>query len=236
MINFDIITIFPDIFDSYFRESIMWRAQNRKFAKMNIHNLRIWTKDVHKSVDDRPFSGGAGMIFKVEPIYRAVKEIKLKNKKSKTKVVVFSASGKKFNQDMAREFAKLDRIIMICPRYEGVDHRVIKNIADYEISIGDYVLTGGELPATIVADAVVRLIPGVIKEESLKNESFNEKSGKMILEHPQFTRPEIFEADYKLKGKVEKLDKKTKWKVPKVLLSGNHKEIEEWKEKNSKTL
>jgi len=236
MINFDIITIFPDIFDSYFRESIMWRAQNRKFAKMNIHNLRIWTKDVHKSVDDRPFSGGAGMIFKVEPIYRAVKEIKLKNKKSKTKVVVFSASGKKFNQDMAREFAKLDRIIMICPRYEGVDHRVIKNIADYEISIGDYVLTGGELPAMIVADAVVRLIPGVIKEESLKNESFNEKSGKMILEHPQFTRPEIFEADYKLKGKVEKLDKKTKWKVPKVLLSGNHKEIEEWKEKNSKTL
>ena len=236
MINFDIITIFPDIFDSYFRESIMWRAQNRKFAKMNIHNLRIWTKDVHKSVDDRPFSGGAGMIFKVEPIYRAVKEIKLKNKKSKTKVVVFSASGKKFNQDMAREFAKLDRIIMICPRYEGVDHRVIKNIADYEISIGDYVLTGGELPAMIVADAVVRLIPGVIKEESLKNESFNEKSGKMILEHPQFTRPEIFEADYKLKRKVEKLDKKTKWKVPKVLLSGNHKEIEEWKEKNSKTL
>ncbi|HOU46013.1 MAG TPA: tRNA (guanosine(37)-N1)-methyltransferase TrmD [Candidatus Pacearchaeota archaeon] len=236
MINFDIITIFPDIFDSYFRESIMWRAQNRKFAKMNIHNLRIWTKDAHRSVDDRPFSGGAGMIFKVEPIYRAVKEIKLKNKKDKTKVVVFSASGKKFNQSMAREFAKLDRIIMICPRYEGVDHRVIKNIADYEISIGDYVLTGGELPAMIVADAVVRLIPGVIKEESLKNESFNEKSGKKILEHPQFTRPEIFEADYKLKGKVEKLDKKTKWKVPKVLLSGNHKEIEEWKEKNSKTL
>jgi len=203
---------------------------------MNIHNLRIWTKDAHRSVDDRPFSGGAGMIFKVEPIYRAVKEIKLKNKKDKTKVVVFSASGKKFNQSMAREFAKLDRIIMICPRYEGVDHRVIKNIADYEISIGDYVLTGGELPAMIVADAVVRLIPGVIKEESLKNESFNEKSGKKILEHPQFTRPEIFEADYKLKGKVEKLDKKTKWKVPKVLLSGNHKEIEEWKEKNSKTL
>jgi len=236
MINFDIITIFPDIFDSYFRESIMWRAQNRKFAKMNIHNLRIWTKDAHRSVDDRPFSGGAGMIFKVEPIYRAVKEIKLKNKKDKTKVVVFSASGKKFNQSMAREFAKLDRIIMFCPRYEGVDHRVIKNIADYEISIGDYVLTGGELPAMIVADAVVRLIPGVIKEESLKNESFNEKSGKKILEHPQFTRPEIFEADYKLKGKVEKLDKKTKWKVPKVLLSGNHKEIEEWKEKNSKTL
>ncbi|MEQ8225982.1 MAG: tRNA (guanosine(37)-N1)-methyltransferase TrmD, partial [Candidatus Eremiobacterota bacterium] len=193
MINFDIITIFPDIFDSYFRESIMWRAQNRKFAKMNIHNLRIWTKDAHRSVDDRPFSGGAGMIFKVEPIYRAVKEIKLKNKKDKTKVVVFSASGKKFNQSMAREFAKLDRIIMICPRYEGVDHRVIKNIADYEISIGDYVLTGGELPAMIVADAVVRLIPGVIKEESLKNESFNEKSGKKILEHPQFTRPEIFE-------------------------------------------
>ncbi len=203
---------------------------------MNIHNLRIWTKDAHKSVDDRPFSGGAGMIFKVEPIYRAVKEIKLKNKDQKTKVVVFSATGKKFNQDMAREFAKLDRIIMICPRYEGVDYRVIKNIADYEISVGDYVLTGGELPAMIVADAVVRLIPGVIKEQSLENESFNKKNGKTILEHPQFTRPEVFEADYKIKGKVKKLNKKSKWKVPKVLLSGDHKKIEEWKGENSKDL
>jgi tRNA (guanine37-N1)-methyltransferase len=235
MINFDIITIFPEMFDSYFSASIMWRAQNRKLAKMNIHNLRSWSDDKRGTVDDRPFSGGAGMIFKVEPIYKAIKELKLKNKNQKTKVVVFSATGKKFNQDMAKEFAKLDRIIMICPRYEGVDQRVIKNIADYEISVGDYVLTGGELPAMIVADAVVRLIPGVIKEESLKTESFNKKVGdKHVLEHPQYTRPETFQADYKLKGKPTKLSKKKSWKVPKVLLSGNHKEIKDWQEKNSK--
>lgn len=235
MINFDIITIFPEMFDSYFSASIMWRAQNRKLAKMNIHNLREWADDKRGTVDDRPFSGGAGMIFKVEPIYKAVKELKLSKKKENTKVVVFSATGKKFNQDMAREFAKLDRIIMICPRYEGVDQRVIKNIADYEISVGDYVLTGGELPAMIVADSVVRLIPGVIKEESLKNESFNKKvGGKHVLEHPQYTRPEAFKADYKLKGKPEKLKKPKNWKVPKVLLSGNHKEVKDWQEKNSK--
>ncbi len=232
MIKFDIITIFPEIFDSYFRESIMWRAQNREYAKMNIHNLRAWSEDKRGAVDDRPFSGGAGMIFKLEPIYRVIKDIKLKNKDDKTKVIVFSPAGKRFNQTMARKLSKLDRIIMICSRYEGHDFRVSKNIADYEISIGDYVLTGGELPAMIVADSVTRLIPGVIKDGSLEDESFENGT----LEHPQYTRPEVFEADYKIKGKVKKLKRKSKWKVPPVLLSGDHKKIEEWKKKNSKSV
>jgi len=225
---FDIITIFPKIFNSYFSESIIKRAHKKKLIKINIHNLRDFTKDRHKTVDDRPYGGGAGMIMKVGPLYKAVKSIKSRNKKylsagrqEKIKVVLFSAKGKKFDQKMAQKFSKLDGLILIWGRYEGVDERVIKYVADMEISVGDYVLTGGEIPAMIIVDAITRLIPGTIKKESLKEESFKTQN----LEYPQYTRPEIFSPD-----------KKIKWQVPKILLSGNHKKIGEWRKKHSKMI
>jgi len=220
MIRFDIITIFPEIFDSYFKESILKRAQKKKLIKIKVHNLRNFTKDRHKTVDDRPYGGGAGMIFKVDIIYRAVKKILKKNKK--TRIILFSAKGKKFNQAKAEKLKKYEQIILICGRYEGVDERVAKYIADEELSIGDYVLTGGEIPAMIVIDAVSRLIPGVIKQESLKEESFSE----IGLEYPQYTRPEIFDSG---KNKIKR-------RVPKVLLSGNHKKIQEWRKQKSKSI
>jgi len=211
---FDIITIFPHIFESYFSESIIKRAQKRGLIKINIHNLRDYTSDKHKTVDDKPYGGGPGMVMMVEPIFKAVSVLKRsKVKNQKLKVILFSPKGKKFDQKMAKRFSKLDRLIMICGRYEGVDERVAKHIADEEISVGDYILTGGELPAMIVVDAVTRLIPGVLG----KYESLEEIKGS----YPAYTRPEKFYPDPRNKRKV--------WRVPKVLLSGNHKKIEEWR-------
>jgi len=213
--RFDIITIFPDIFNSYFSESLISRGQKKKLIKVNIHNLRDWTSDKHKTVDDKPFGGGLGMVMKVEPIFKAVKKIK---KGKKTKVVLFTPRGKKFNQKTAYQFSKLDQLILICGRYEGVDERVAKHIADIELSIGDYDLMGGELPAMIVIESVSRLIPGVLgKKELLKQRITREKG---FIEYAQYTRPEVF----------------NKWQVPKVLLSGNHKKIEEWKKKHRSTI
>jgi len=210
--RFDIITIFPRIFDSYFQESILKRAQQKKLIKINIHNLRDFASDRRKTVDDRPYGGGPGMIMMAEPIYKAIKKIK---SRKKLKVILLSAKGKKFDQETAKKLSKLDQIILICGRYEGVDERVAKHIADYEISIGDYVLSGGEIPAMIVVEAVSRLIKGVLgKKESLIEESFYKNN---FLEYPQYTRPEKF----------------LKYAAPKVLLSGNHKKIKEWREKNS---
>jgi len=223
MIKLEIITIFPNIFYSYFSESIIKRAQQKKLVKINIHNLRDFTSDKHKSVDDSPYGGGPGMVMKIEPIFKAVKKIK-KNKK--TKIILFSPKGKKFNQKIAKRFSKLDQLIIICGRYEGVDERVAKYIADEEVSIGDYILTGGEIPAMVIVDAISRLIPGVIAIESLKEESFSLENIKQAVgtnyEYPQYTRPESF-LPYGKTGK--------KWRVPKVLLSGNHKKIKEWREK-----
>jgi len=227
--KFDIITIFPNIFKSYFSESIIKRAREKKTIQINIHNLRDYTNDKHKSVDDRPYGGGAGMVFMVEPILKSVKSLKKKfNKKSKTKIVLLSAKGKKFDQKMAKEFSKLDNLILISGRYEGVDERVAKHIADKEISIGNYVLTGGELPAMVIVDAVARLIPGVISDDSLKEESFSfekkqaKNKSEISHEYPHYTRPEKIIID----GKERR--------VPKVLLSGDHKKIKEWREKNSR--
>lgn len=220
MKNFDIITIFPNAF-SYLNESILWRAQDRKLIKINIHNLRDFSKDKRKKVDDTPYGGGAGMVIQAEPVYEAVKKIKKGGKNKKARVILLSAKGKTFDQKAAKRLLKYDRIIFICGRYEGVDERVAKYVADEEISIGNYVLSGGELPAMVVADAVARLIPGVIKKESLEEESFSiGKSGK-ILEYPQYTKPEAVKID----GKIRK--------APKVLLSGNHAKIKEWREKTS---
>ncbi len=213
--NFDIITIFPAIFSSYFSESIIRRAQKAGLIGIGIHNLRDFTADKHKTADDTPYGGGAGMVMKVEPIYKAVESIE---SKGKTRVILFSAKGKKYTQKDARRLAKYDNLILICGRYEGVDERVAKHIADEEISIGDFVLTGGEVPAMIVADSVSRLIPGVLgNKESIREESHMTEG---YLEFPQYTKPEVF----------------NKGKVPKVLLSGNHKEIEKWRKKHSKKI
>jgi tRNA (guanine37-N1)-methyltransferase len=220
MIKFDVITIFPEMFSSYLKESLISRAQNKKFIKVNLHNLRKWTKDAHKTVDDRPFGGGLGMVLKVEPIYKAVKQIK-KNKKAK--VILFTPRGQKFNQQLAFKLSKLDQIIFICGRYEGVDERVAEKIADMEVSIGEYDLMGGELPAMVVIEAISRLVPGVLGKPQLLKERISKTGG--FLEYAQYTRPEIFEPK---KGK--------KWKVPEVLLSGNHKKIDEWKKAHGKMI
>lgn len=227
--KFDIITIFPKIFDSYFNESILARAKKEKLIKIKVHNLRDYTENKHKIVDDTPYGGGAGMVFKIEPIYRALVKIVGKSKlkcfrkknNSKTKIILLSAKGKKFDQAMARRFSKLDKLILICGRYEGVDERVAEYLADEEISVGDYILTGGEIPVMVVVDSVSRLIKDVVgNKESIKEESFSKKD---YLEYPHYTRPDTFSPN-----------KKTNWKVPEVLLSGNHQKIEEWKEKCSK--
>ena len=219
MIKFDVITIFPEIFKSYLGESLIARAQKKKFIKINLHNLRKWTNDAHKTVDDRPIGGGLGMVLKVEPIYKAVKSLKFKVKSKKTKIILFTPRGKKFNQQIAYKLSKLDQIIFICGRYEGVDERVAQKIADMEISIGDYDLMGGELPAMICIESISRLIPGVLGKPQLLKERITKTGG--FLEYAQYTRPEVF--------KVRKVNKVESWRVPKVLLSGNHKKINEWK-------
>lgn len=206
MFKFDILTIFPRIFDSYLGESILKRAREKKLIGVTAHNLRDYTSDKHHKTDDRPYGGGPGMVMKVEPIYKAVQKIKSKNSKLKTRVILFSTRGKRFDSKEAKRLAKYDRLILICGRYEGVDERVAEYVADEEISLGDYVLAGGELPALIVAEAVSRYLPGVLG----KYESLEDVKGSF----PSYTRPEIFEPK---KGK--------KWKVPKVLLSGHHRDI-----------
>ena len=220
MLKFDVITIFPEMFDSYVSESLIARAIQKKFIKINLHNLRKWTTDNHQTVDDRPFGGGLGMVLKVEPIYKAVKQIK---KSKKTKVILFTPRGEKFNQQMAHKLSKLDQIIFICGRYEGVDERVAEKIADMEVSIGEYDLMGGELPAMICIESISRLVPGVLGKPQLLKERISKTGG--FLEYAQYTRPEIFKTK---DGK--------KWKVPSVLLSGNHKNIDEWKKTHGKVI
>lgn len=226
MITFDIITIFPKIYDSYLKETFIKKAQEKKLIKIRVHNLRKWTKDRHQTVDDRPFGGGLGMVLKVGPIYKAVAALeKTRNKSAsrRTKVILFTPRGKKFTQQMAYKLSKLNQIIMICGRYEGVDERVAKHIADSELSIGDYDLMGGDLPAQVLMETVTRLIPGSLGKPQFLKERITKDMG--FKESPQYTRPEIFEPK---KGK--------KWKVPKVLLSGNHKKIEEWRNKYGKAI
>ena len=223
--KFDIITIFPKIFDSYFDESILARAQKKKLIKIQAHDLRRWATDKHRKVDDSPYGGGPGMVLKADVIFKAVTALKKipisksqfpKKKNPKRRVILFSAKGKAFTQEDAKRLAKYDQIIMICGRYEGVDERVASRIADEELSVGNFVMTGGEIPAMIVVDSVSRLVPGVLgKEASLKDESFCREGYK---EYPQYTRPEKFK----------------NWEVPEVLLNGNHKEIEEWRNKQSR--
>lgn len=223
MLRFDIFTIFPKIFDSYLKESFIKKAQETRKISINIHNLRDFTKDKHKTVDDRPYGGGLGMVLKIEPIYKTIKELSFLKRKRKTKIILFTPRGKKFNQQLANKLSKLDQIVFICGRYEGVDERVAKNIADMELSIGDYDLMGGELPAMVVMETTARLIPGVLGKPELLKERISKEKG--FIEYPQYTRPEVFSPK-----------KGIKWKVPKVLVSGNHKEIEKWRNKRRKTI
>lgn len=212
----DILTLFPEMFKGPFEESIIKRAQEKGLVEIKIHNLRDWAKDRRGTVDDKPYGGGVGMVLRVEPIDRALEEIKkLRNEEIKgRKIVLLSPQGKVFNQKMAQKLSKLDCLILLCGHYEGVDQRVSDYLVDEEISIGDYVLTGGELPAMVLVDSVIRLVPGVLeKPEAVKSESFSQG----LLEYPQYTRPENF------KG----------WKVPEVLLSGDHQKIAEWRKKKS---
>lgn len=207
--TFDIITLFPEMFTGPFDQSILRRAQDKSLIKINLHNLRDWAVDDRGSVDDRPYGGGVGMIMRIEPVFNALKEI------NKHPVILLDPRGEKFSQAKAREYAKLENMVLICGHYEGIDERVREHLVDETISIGNYVLTGGEIPAMVITDAVSRLIPGVLeKEEATRIESFSEEN---ILEFPQYTRPEEFNG----------------WKVPEVLLSGNHAEIKKWREKSA---
>jgi tRNA (guanine37-N1)-methyltransferase len=245
--KFDVITIFPDIFNSYINESLINRAIDRKLINFQSHDLRQWSQDKRKSVDDRCFGGGLGMIIKVEPILRAVIELKKGYKKSK--VITFTPRGKKFNQKIAYDFSKQDQLIMICGRYEGIDERVLTKISDENISIGDFILMGGEIPSMVVMESVSRLIPGVIGKENFISEKINLTGKKGFLEYPQYTRPEIFNLssliddefikkykEVKIKNKKIKDLSKLKWRVPKDLLKGNHKDIKNYREKTKKII
>lgn len=216
---FDILSIFPESFESYFGVSILKRAKEDGLIDISLHDLRAFTHDKHHKVDDTPYGGGAGMLMKADPFFEAVESITSQqltnNKKQKTRIILFSAKGKVFTQADAKRLSEYDRLILLCGRYEGVDERVAEHLIDEEISVGEYVLTGGELPAMIVVDAVARLLPGVLgNSESSVDESHSEEG---VLEYPQYTKPEEFRG----------------WKVPEVLLSGHHADIEKWREEQS---
>ncbi|MGH9730284.1 MAG: tRNA (guanosine(37)-N1)-methyltransferase TrmD [Candidatus Acidiferrales bacterium] len=249
--RFDLITIFPEFFRGPLDHGIVRRAREAKLIDVAIHDLRNFTHDRHRTVDDRPFGGGEGMVLKPEPLFDAVesligpaKDAQTSQPAMGTAIVLLSASGKLFRQEMARKFAQLERVILICGRYEGVDERVAEHLATDEISIGDFVLSGGELPAAMVLDAVTRLIPGALgNEDSAENESFSatrekretgeqipsvpdaterritvhESASRGILDYPHYTRPQNFRG----------------WEVPETLMSGNHEQIRQWRHRTA---
>lgn len=217
MLKIDVITIFPNIFDNFTNFGVIKEGINKKLCELNIYNLREFTEDKHKKVDDRPYGGGAGMVFMVQPIDSAVRYIKEKNDVSKInlqKTILLTPSGDKLKQNTLKYLSGMENLILICSRYEGIDERIKDLVVDMEISIGDFILTGGEIPAMVLIDGIIRLLKGVVgKEESLKNESFEND----LLDYPQYTRPELY------KG----------LKVPDVLLSGNHSKIKKWRDEKS---
>lgn len=200
----DILTLFPEMFDGFLNTSIIKRAIDNKYVDIQIHNFRDYSQDKHKRVDDYPYGGGAGMVLMCEPIFRAIESLKTKD----TITIMLTPAGKLFKQEIAKDLSNKKHIILLCGHYEGFDER-IKTIVDMELSIGEYVLTGGEVPAMAITDAITRLIPGVITKESLDSESFTDD----LLDYPNYTRPEVFRG----------------MKVPEVLLSGHHKNIEEYR-------
>ena len=211
MLRFDVLTIFPKSFAPVLNESIVKRAQQKEKVDIRIHDLRDYTDDKHRKVDDRPFGGGPGMVMAPQPIFDAVGKIRGKRK---AKVILMCPGGRKFTQALAKKLSREKHLILICGHYEGVDERVKEKLVCESISIGDYVLTGGELPAMVLIDSVTRLVPGVLgKQESLLTESFENN----LLEYPQYTRPANFRG----------------MKVPDVLLSGHHQEVENWRKRQS---
>ncbi len=214
--TFHLLTIFPEFFAGPFDHGVLKRARDTGAIDIRIHNLRDWTSDRHKTVDDRPFGGGEGMVLKPEPLFAAVESI-WPDRAPERRAVLLSAQGRLFDQAMAQRFAAIPELLLICGRYEGVDERVAEHLADEEVSIGDYVLSGGELAAAVIVDVVTRLQPGVLGNESSRvYESFSEGGhAPGILDCPQYTRPAEFRG----------------WKVPDVLLGGNHAEIREWRRK-----
>lgn len=207
----DIITLFPEMFMGPFEESMVKRAKENGLVEINTYNLRDYAEDKHKTVDDRPFGGGPGMVMKVDVIDKAISDLKTNT----SKIILLSAKGDKYTQQKAVEFSRLNHMILLCGHYEGVDHRVF-DLVDEVVSIGDYILTGGEIASMVLVDSVVRLIPGVLGDDESSVDESHKKPG--YIEHPQYTRPE----EYK------------EMKVPEVLLSGNHAEIDKWREENSK--
>ena len=210
---FHIVTIFPEFFRGQFEHGVIERARRCGRLEIRVHDLRTWTQDRHRTVDDRPFGGAEGMVLKAGPVFEAVESVWPKHAlgESGRKVILLSAAGRKYDQAKTREFAALDELLLICGRYEGVDERVAEHLADEEISIGDYVLSGGELAAAVVVDSVARLLEGVLgNADSAVYESFSEDG---LLDCPQYTRPAEFRG----------------WKVPEVLLGGNHEEIRRWR-------
>lgn len=213
MTKFDIITIFPKTIEEYINTGIVRIAREKDLVEINVHDLRKWTDDNHKTVDDTPYGGGPGMIMKIEPIYKAIQELKKEN----TIVAITTPKGEQLKQKKLVAFSKEKdlHIIILCGRYEGFDQRIHDHLVDYEFSIGEYVLSGGELASLVLIDGITRLIPGVLgNKSSLEEETFNDN----LLEYPQYTKPEEFNG----------------WKVPDVLLSGNHKEIEIFRKRNKK--
>jgi len=216
-VKFHVVTIFPEFFHGPFEHGVVARAQQDGKLEIRIHNLRDWTADRHKTVDDRPFGGGEGMLLKPEPLFAAVETIfpeRVRSEKDEARrVILLSAQGRKFDQAAARRLGEAAELLLICGRYEGVDERVAEHLVDEELTIGDYVLSGGELAAAVVIDAIARLIPGVLgNADSAVRESFGADGG--VLDCPQFTRPAEFRG----------------WCVPEVLLSGNHEQIRRWRE------
>jgi len=210
----EIVTLFPEICRAPLSESIMKRAQEKGILELHTRNLRDWTTDKHHVVDDAPFGGGQGMVMKPEPIFAAVEELKSRVENLKSKIILMSPAGRRLDQELAKQLSQEPHLIIICGHYEGVDHRVIEHLIDLEISIGDYVLTNGAIAAVVLVDAIVRLLPGALgHEQSATDDSFSDG----LLEAPQYTRPAEFRG----------------WKVPEVLLSGNHAEIARWRKEQA---
>ena len=211
--RFHIVTIFPEFFAGPLDYGVVAKARQAGRLEICIHDLRNWTSDRHRTVDDGPFGGGEGMVLKPEPLFEAVEAI-LPVRGSGSRVVLLSAQGRRFDQRLAREFAQASELVLLCGRYEGVDERVARYLADEEVSVGDFVLSGGELAAALIVDVVSRLLPGTLgNEDSSLNESFSERNPG-LLDCPQYTRPADFRG----------------WKVPDVLLGGNHAEIRQWRQ------
>ncbi len=206
--KFDVLTLFPEMFEPL-KQSIIGKAIEKKLIELNLVNIRDFSKDKHKKVDDTPYGGGAGMVMRPDVVYEAYQSVK----QDQAKVIYMSPQGKKLNQQIVENLSKESHLIILCGHYEGIDQRVLDEIVEEEISIGDYVLTGGEIPAMVLIDSVSRYVEGVIKQDSIQEESFSNG----LLEYPQYTRPEIFQ------GKA----------VPEILLSGHHENIEKWRKKRS---